>query len=311
MLDFPSSPTNGQKYPASPIAGIPTYTWDGEKWTTQGASIGQYVAKTGDTMTGDLAFATGKATSFNGGNNVIKEFAGGNSGQAQLGFYGNKPITAFKYISTDGGIDGPQIATYHASPTPAANDIIGRWSFNANNPSLVEANFGGIAANVTDFTPGTETAYVSLNVLRGGVQASVRLDPATYADYLANTSPNNTRVLTSGAVWNAAPPVALTDGAVVTLNWATGINFYWQIGGANRVFPNPPSTGGKMGQTGIIIIQQDGTGNRTIASWGSFFHFPGGVKPTLSTAPGAVDIISYWIQDPTAAIRCSFAADYK
>jgi hypothetical protein len=39
MLDFPASPSVGQKYPASPIAGIPQYTWDGEKWTTQGGSI--------------------------------------------------------------------------------------------------------------------------------------------------------------------------------------------------------------------------------------------------------------------------------
>ena len=39
MLDFPASPSVGQKYPASPLAGIPTYTWDGEKWTTQGGSI--------------------------------------------------------------------------------------------------------------------------------------------------------------------------------------------------------------------------------------------------------------------------------
>ena len=38
-LDFPASPSVGQKYPASPFAGIPTYTWDGEKWTTQGGSI--------------------------------------------------------------------------------------------------------------------------------------------------------------------------------------------------------------------------------------------------------------------------------
>jgi hypothetical protein len=38
-LDFPASPSVGQKFPASPIAGIPTYTWDGEKWTTTGGSI--------------------------------------------------------------------------------------------------------------------------------------------------------------------------------------------------------------------------------------------------------------------------------
>jgi hypothetical protein len=35
-LDFPASPTVGQKYPASPVAGVPTYTWTGTLWTTQG-----------------------------------------------------------------------------------------------------------------------------------------------------------------------------------------------------------------------------------------------------------------------------------
>jgi len=32
MLDFPTSPTIGQQFPASPIAGVPTYIWDGEKY---------------------------------------------------------------------------------------------------------------------------------------------------------------------------------------------------------------------------------------------------------------------------------------
>jgi hypothetical protein len=44
-LNFPSSPTVGQLYPAGPVAGVPTYTWDGEKWTTGTGSI---VAPIGD-----------------------------------------------------------------------------------------------------------------------------------------------------------------------------------------------------------------------------------------------------------------------
>jgi len=49
-LDFPASPSNGQKYPASPIVGVPTYTWDGEKWTAVGglgltaATAAEYMA---------------------------------------------------------------------------------------------------------------------------------------------------------------------------------------------------------------------------------------------------------------------------
>jgi hypothetical protein len=39
MLNFPSSPTSGQKYPQPPVAGQPVYTWDGEKWTTIGGAL--------------------------------------------------------------------------------------------------------------------------------------------------------------------------------------------------------------------------------------------------------------------------------
>jgi hypothetical protein len=53
-LDFPSSPTVGDKYPVSPIAGVPNYVWDGTAWMTSGTLVGQYVAKAGDTMTGPL-----------------------------------------------------------------------------------------------------------------------------------------------------------------------------------------------------------------------------------------------------------------
>ena len=31
-MDFPASPTVGQKYPTTPVPGMPVYTWDGEKW---------------------------------------------------------------------------------------------------------------------------------------------------------------------------------------------------------------------------------------------------------------------------------------
>jgi hypothetical protein len=35
MMNFPASPSIGQQYPASAIAGVPVYFWDGEKWSTK------------------------------------------------------------------------------------------------------------------------------------------------------------------------------------------------------------------------------------------------------------------------------------
>lgn len=55
MLNFPSTPTIGDKYPQPPLAGVPVYMWDGEKWTTSvPQDVPSFVRKSGDTMTGDL-----------------------------------------------------------------------------------------------------------------------------------------------------------------------------------------------------------------------------------------------------------------
>lgn len=60
-INFPASPSIGQKYPASPVGGLPTYTYDGEKWTTTTSTIAgtSYVLKSGDSMSGHLSLLTG------------------------------------------------------------------------------------------------------------------------------------------------------------------------------------------------------------------------------------------------------------
>jgi hypothetical protein len=54
-LDFPSSPTLGQSYPAPPVAGVPLYVFDGVAWSTQGTYIDSKV--TGPANATDTAIA--------------------------------------------------------------------------------------------------------------------------------------------------------------------------------------------------------------------------------------------------------------
>jgi hypothetical protein len=55
------------------------------------------------------------------------------------------------------------------------------------------------------------------------------------------------------------------------------------------------------GQRGVIEVAQDGTGSRTIGTWGAEYEYVGGTSTiTLSTAAGAVDYISYEV-DSTAS----------
>jgi hypothetical protein len=95
--------------------------------------------------------------------------------------------------------------------------------------------------------------------------------------------------ITPAAMFAALTSISLTDAATITPDFNTGFNFHVTLGG-NRTLANP--TNAKAGQGGRIRVTQDGTGTRTLA-FGANWLFPGG-DPTLSTAAGAIDIISYY-----------------
>lgn len=48
------------------------------------------------------------------------------------------------------------------------------------------------------------------------------------------------------------------------------------------------------GQSGLIVLIQDGTGSRTIST-SSDYEWAGGTLGTISTAANAVDVIPYYI----------------
>ena len=99
---------------------------------------------------------------------------------------------------------------------------------------------------------------------------------------------------------------ALVDGATITPDFADSNNFSVTLGG-NRTLANPSNI--VAGQSGSIFITQDGTGSRTLA-YGVDYEFAGGVAPTLSTAPNAVDRIDYVVRT-TSSIHAVFTANYS
>ena len=78
----------------------------------------------------------------------------------------------------------------------------------------------------------------------------------------------------------------------VTLDFATNQNFVLTFTG-NVTFANPSTE--QVGQSGIIVCIQDGTGSRTL-SLGTDYETAGGAGITLSTAANAVDIIPYFVK---------------
>jgi len=138
------------------------------------------------------------------------------------------------------------------------------------------------ASNLSDLA-NTATARTNLGVAIGvNVQA-----------YDADTA--KTDVAQSFTAAQRGSISALTDGATITPDFALANNFSVTLGG-NRTLANPTNL--TAGQHGVIVITQDGTGSRTLA-YGSYFKFPAGAAPTLTTTASAVDVLAYYVESTT------------
>ena len=77
-----------------------------------------------------------------------------------------------------------------------------------------------------------------------------------------------------------------------TLDFDTYQNFVLTATG-NITLANPSTE--SVGQSGIIVLIQDGTGSRTL-SLGTDYETAGGAGLTISTAASAVDVIPYFVK---------------
>ncbi len=138
-------------------------------------------------------------------------------------------------------------------------------------------------------TSGGKT-YVSI---AKGVNTWQVVSAATSAEH-RSASANG--LLKPSVFWAAYAEVALTDGATITPDFSTGINFGVTLAG-NRTLANPTNT--KAGQTGVIYITQDATGSRTL-SYGTNWEFESATAPVLTTTAGRVDMLQYWVRSATS-----------
>ena len=90
-------------------------------------------------------------------------------------------------------------------------------------------------------------------------------------------------------------PVALTDASSVAVDLSLGNNFTLTLAG-NRTLAAPSNV--TAGQSGVIVVTQDGTGSRTLA-YNSAYKFAGGTAPTLTTTASAVDVLAYYVESST------------
>src|SRR5690606_6773038 len=99
------------------------------------------------------------------------------------------------------------------------------------------------------------------------------------------------RVNTLTAVSNTfTPNCDTTDIANITL-------------GATNTIANPTGTP-TDGQSLILRLIQDGTGGRTIGTWGNAYHFAGDIQPTLHSGANRVDLLEFRYRSAASRWEC-------
>lgn len=200
-----------------------------------------------------------------------------NDNDIQIGYYSAASSVAknggfrwFPRNTTNSGVEDAYIIRYSGENGNfhIANKGTGElWLQNANSgPSnkIILKNDGAVQFN--SYGSGTFTD-----------------DSASVLYHIALDSTGNIKELP------ITPQTATGDGTT-TIDWNQGNAFHFTFGAFNETFTftAPPS-----GTTLVLKLTQDGTGSRT-ATWPATVKWPNGTAPTLSTAAGSVDIISFY-----------------
>jgi hypothetical protein len=177
--------------------------------------------------------------------------------------------------------------------------INGVTSPTAQYTSAEETKLAGIetAADVTDATNvlaalvGQEAVATGFTgtldgVLGGGTPAAATVTT------LDATTLTTTGLLTGGTIVLAATDTDTSNTGSVTIDFATHQNFVLTLTG-NVTLANPTTEA--VGQAGVFVFIQDGTGSRTL-SLGTDYETAAGAGIVLSTAAAAVDIVPYFVK---------------
>lgn len=198
------------------------------------------------------------------------------------------------YGGNNSGTANALVFTYSPAITAYTAGMLLRGRITADNSAAVTINCNGVGAKSLVKRDGA--ALVSGD-LQGPDIIEFIYDATTDVFRLASpaasvpTTANTVAYLELNQSFTKAQGVnrsVLTDAATVAIDASLSNVFTLTIGG-NRTLGQP--TNPKDGQGITLFITQDGTGSRTLAYHADWL-FPGGVDPTLSTAIGAVDVLS-------------------
>ena len=161
-----------------------------------------------------------------------------------------------------------------------------------NLGTAASADIGVCATNVPD------TSLADIRYLRTSVTVNTTL--------LGTKTVRDGQFVISTSARAVNPITTLTDDTSIAVDFLTGNNFMVTLTD-NRTLAAPSNA--TAGQTGLIYIAQDGTGNRTLG-YNTVYKFVSGSVPVLTTTANAMDMLVYSARSATT-IDAVMLYDFK
>ena len=209
----------------------------------------------------------------------------------------NKTLTSPKIGTNILDTNGLELLNLTATGS-AVNELTLANASTGNNPVL-SATGGDSNVGITLTPKGTgEIVVAAGNLNYGGTAVTATGAELNYSDLATLGTSAASKVLTanannlttiSGAIANTQD--TLTDASTITWNVINSPVAKVTLAG-NRTMAAPSGTTPPVGQFISLLVQQDGTGSRTI-SWNAVYEFPSDTAPTLTATANLGDIFSF------------------
>ncbi len=194
--------------------------------------------------------------------------------------------TARQLLQTDTAGSGVEFTSN--VDIPGTLDVTGVATFDSTSTFVGNATFNGSLI----FEGATPDAHeLTLSVADPGADVTVTIPAST-------TTLAGLAIAQSYTKAQRGTPVALTDATTIAVDMSLGNNFSVTLAG-NRTLGDPSNV--TAGQSGVIVVTQDGTGSRTLSYTGTKWKFSGGSAsaPQLTGTAAAVDVLAYYCESAT------------
>ena len=230
-------------------------------------------------LTVDDVNVNGKVITMTGSTDDTAVFTAGTNGALTIETTDTAAAAANIQITADG--------TFEVDATTITLDSAGDIALDAAGNNVTFKSGG---TSILDFSNSSSDAVITASVqdkdiIFKGDDGGSAVTPLTM-----DMSAAGKLLLGAGAVGSTLTDTS--NSGSITLDFDTYQNFVLTATG-NITLANPSTE--SAGQSGIIILIQDGTGSRTL-SLGTDYETAGGSGLTISTAANAVDVIPYFVK---------------